>query len=38
MLKLLFCTLLLGQFSSPDGVADSTFGEINIHSWNYVKK
>jgi len=31
MFKLLFCTLLLGQVSSPGGVVDSTFGEINIH-------
>jgi len=37
MLKLVLCTLRLGQVSSLCGIADSTFGEINILSWNYVK-
>ena len=36
ILKLLFCTLL-GQVLSSGGIANTTFGERNIYSWNYVK-
>jgi len=28
---------LLGLVSSPGGIANTTFGEINIYAWNYVK-
>ena len=37
MFKLIFCTLFLDQVSSPGGIANTTFGEINISSLNYVK-
>jgi len=35
--KLVFCTLLVGQVSSPGGIANTTFGEINMYLSNYVK-
>jgi len=37
MFKLVFCTRFLGQVSSPGGIANTTFGEINIYLLNYVK-
>ena len=37
MFKLVFCTLLLGQVSSPGGFAKTRFGEIHMYSLNYVK-
>jgi len=30
--QLVFCTLLLGQVSSPGGIANTTFGEMNIYA------
>jgi len=35
--KLVFCTLLVGQVSSPGGIANTTSSEINMYSWNYAK-
>jgi len=37
LFKLVFCSLSLSQVSSPGSTANTTFGEINIHAWNYVK-
>jgi len=38
MFELVFCTLFLGQVSSPGGFANNTtFGEINVHLLIYIK-